>query len=101
MKPNFLIMFFLCFVLIMFADKCQAEFYIELGVGKNDIFDKDDWEGRESTACMGGLGWITRKNSWSMEIAYRHNSQCTRGNGFDSREESHLDSAGVFVRYYF
>ncbi len=102
MKPNFLIMFLIMFSLFMLAESCQAgEWYIEAGVGKNDIFDKEEWEGRESMACMLGAGWETRKGPWKWELAYRHHSQCTRGNGFDSRGESQLDSAGLFVRYYF
>jgi hypothetical protein len=81
---------------------CQAgEWYVEIGVGKNDVFDVNGWEGRESTACMGGFGWMHRKEQWAIDINYRHSSQCTRGNGFDSRDENTLDNIGVYGRYYF
>jgi hypothetical protein len=89
------------FALFMLAESCEGgEFYLELGIGKNDIFDVNDWEGRESTACMFGAGWTTRKDQWQYDITFRHHSQCTRGEGFDSRDEDTLDSIGVFFRYY-
>jgi hypothetical protein len=85
----------------MFSVSSHAgEFYLELGVGKNDIFGENDWIGRESTACMFGAGWATRKDQWQYDFTFRHHSQCTRGEGFDSRDEDTLDSIGLFIRYY-
>ena len=92
-------------VLVVWAlSTCTAEagFYAEIGLGKNDVFDTNHWEGRSSTGCNFSLGYEYILNpDISLIAEYSHYSQCTRGNGFDSRSEDALDNFYFKARYDF
>jgi hypothetical protein len=88
------------YLLLLFPLTCNAGFYAEIGLGKNGLFQ--DWEGSDSVACMLGFGYTRGINqNIEIDLSYRHHSQCTRGEGFDDREEDTLDSVGVYLRYNF
>lgn len=88
------------FILMLFTSIADADFYLELGVGKNGLLQQE-WVARDSTACMFGAGYIWQPaKRHIVDFSYRHNSQCTVGNGFDEREEDANDSVGIYYRYY-
>lgn len=102
MKLFWAAMFFFTFGLLVWCEHGHAGFYIEGGIGKNGISHSNNWEGRESTACMFGFGYAGKyTNNLVYDIGYSHHSQCTRGRGFDSRPEDSLDSAIFKLRYEF
>ena len=71
----------------------QAGFYLEIGVGKNDVLNKNNWLGRESLGCFAAGGYVWRlEKGYSLDLSFTHHSQCTRGDGFDDREEQTLDA---------
>ena len=89
----------LTYILLLLPVSLSAGPYIELGVGKNGLNQR--WEGSDSMGCYFGLGYNHRWQDYEIDAAWRHSSQCTRGDGFDEREEDSLDSIGVYGRYYF
>jgi len=101
---RFVILFCLVFWIGVFVllNKCSANegFYLELGVGKNGLY-QDDWLGREDIGCYAGAGYVRNFGPWALDLSYRHASQCDRGRGVDGRDESANDSLGLYGRYYF
>ena len=75
-------------------------FYVELGIGKNGIY-QENWLGREDIGCYAGFGYAKDIGSFTLDASYRHSSQCDRGRGYDDRDESINDSFGLYGRYYF
>lgn len=89
---KYILIFALC-------SSAQAGFYVEAGIGKNGLA-QDYWIARDSTACMVGFGYVHRfDNYWTLDGSYRHNSQCTVGQGFDERPENVNDSVGIYIRH--
>ena len=101
---RFVIVFCLVFWIVVFVllSKCSANegFYMELGLGKNGV-RQDYWLGRGDIGCYAGTGYLRDFGQWSVDLSYRHVSQCDRGNGYDDRVETSNDSIGVYGRYYF
>lgn len=96
------VIIFIVGIIYYYNAEAHEGFYIEAGVGKNDIFDKNDWEGRESAGCTFALGYVYSLNSsWYIDGRFSHFSQCTRGNGFDDRSEMTADNFYLNIRYYF
>lgn len=91
----------LLLVLAVFDAKSNDGFYLQLGIGKNDVFDTNEWVGRESMGCSAGGGYVFAWPDWEIDAGFVHYSQCTRGNGFDNRYEDALDSIYISGRYYF
>lgn len=85
-------------ILASLLNPVKAGFYIEAGIGKNGL-NQDWWKGRESTACYIGAGYIWRQgDGLSVSVNWDHDSQCTRGDGFDERDEDSNDSVYFKVR---
>lgn len=98
------ILFTLVLVLIAIFHPANGHegLYLELGIGKNDIFDENEWIGRESTGCNFGGGFVYAfKQQYQLDFNFSHYSQCTRGEGFDNRSESALDVFYIKGRYFF
>ena len=93
---------YLIILLLSFSAHAHEGFYIEAGVGKNDVLNKNNWTGRESMGCSMGAGFVYAPYPYlHFDAGFIHYSQCTRGNGFDDRIEDHLDSIYISGRYYF
>ena len=86
---------------LILATGCSGRFYAGAGIGKNDVFGKNHWIGRESTACSAEAGYLWRQSDFDIDFGWAHYSQCTRGRGFDARPESSLDTVNIKGRYYF
>lgn len=80
--------------------KANEGFYLELGAGKNGL-NQAYWLGREDIGCFAGAGYAKDFGQWTIDLAYRHASQCNRGQGYDDRGETNNDSAGIYARYFF
>lgn len=86
---------------LLLTGSAQAGPYFGIGMGKNDIFNKNDWEGREDIGCMLELGWEWNpQHGVRLELGMDHYSQCDRGVPFDDRTEDTLDGAYFKVRWY-
>ena len=92
-------LFIAIILLLALLHEAKAGWYVEGGIGKNGLFS-NDWEGRDSTACMLGAGYAgSFTEHTKYDIGWAHYSQCTRGQGFDSRPEDSLDSIIIKLRY--
>lgn len=100
---RFAIAFCLLFWIGLFTllNKCNAGqgFYLEIGAGKNGLF-QEEWLGRSNIGCYAGAGYVRDIGQWSIDLSYRHISQCDRGNGYDDKDETSNDSVGIYGRYY-
>lgn len=101
---SLLLVGFICALLIgcgVGSAKAHEGFYLELGIGKNDVFGENDWIGRDSAGCNLGGGFIYAPTPRTqIDLGFSHYSQCTRGNGFDNRSEDDLDVIYLKGRFF-
>ena len=92
----YLILFLLCFPV-------QAEYYIGVGIGKNDIlFGDQEWQDNGEVGCAFRAGYRHHiASSFYGDIGYSHYSQCMTGAGVDDKFEDSLDSVYYWVEYRF
>ena len=75
-------------------------FYLEIGAGKNGV-RQDWWTGRDDIGCFLGVGYTWDKSKFfTVDLSYRHSSQCNRGSSLSEGMESTNDSIGIYGRYY-
>lgn len=85
----------LCYIVWTSEARAQEGLYLELGAGK--IATSTDWQGTNTMTCMLTFGYQWER----FRVSWDHFSQCSLGEPFNSRDEDHLDAAGVYYKIYF
>jgi len=88
-------------VLMALTFSVQAENFVKLGVGFNEmLFSDQEWQDNGSMGCSFGIGNRHQlSGSWYGEVSYYHFSQCFTGPPFDDDYEDSLDAAYYYVEY--
>jgi len=89
-------------VIIMLSSASAHDgIFIGFGVGKHGIAPRNTWDDHGEIGTAMELGYSHSIGQWVLEAKWLHQSQLMAGEPFDVRQESHLDSAYVWGRYYF
>lgn len=89
-------------ILLIFAMPASAHdgFFIGVGAGKHGIAPRNTWEDHGEIGTALEVGYSHSIGQWVLEAKWLHQSQLMAGEPFDERDESHLDSAYIWGRYY-
>lgn len=101
--------------ILLSTAECKAGqgFYLTAGIGINDspghtIYDAEnneryhyEWQDNGEAGCGVGLGYMYDFNvNWSVDLAYRHKSQCNTGWPVNDDRETSVDTYYIDIYWY-